>query len=90
MTGMFTVSCKLNQMSNFFFDINGSKVGIPGSAFVLDMDLDDSQCILAIEKSEASENTYVWGKVIARSMCWQIDFEQNTIQGFYAKDLSDK
>lgn len=85
-TGLYTVPCKGHKADVIGFRMTtGSFFGVSQNHYVIDLDLPNGKCVLAVESNSGSNyesSDVVFGTPAARAFCWQVDLEQNTLQAF--------
>ncbi|KAI6170619.1 Peptidase A1 domain-containing protein [Aphelenchoides bicaudatus] len=82
--GLYTLDCKNRETSSsLFFQMNGVVFEVKASEFILDLELPDSKCALAIDQlnEHVMDKDYLLGSPFIRSYCQIYNFN-DAVVGF--------
>jgi len=84
-TGLYTVDCSSIDSISALYIAFSSYLKVPATNWIVDLDLEDKQCALALELTSYSlysGEDYVFGTPVYRSQCLVADLEYNSILAY--------
>ncbi|KAI6240360.1 Asp-1 [Aphelenchoides fujianensis] len=76
---IYHIPCKNTYMApDISLTIGGVEYTVPGTDYILDLDLADGECVVALDDWDA-DDTWVLGVPFMQAVCTQVDFQNHVV-----------